>query len=179
MATLNIAGDNAGTKNRRSELSMPIIATATATVPRNGSMMRVSSVVSSSFPGVSANDGAKACVIGEAKTIPISTSTPVIRRSAFTTRLPRCHAASRPSVVSARVNVGTNAAVIAPSAKRSRNRFGIRNATLKASISMPPLAPKNAASTISRATPSTRLAMVATLMSPADRASVTLIVCEA
>ena len=51
MATLNIAGDSAGMKNRCSEFSIPIIATATATVVRNGSIIRVSSVVSSSFPG--------------------------------------------------------------------------------------------------------------------------------
>ncbi len=38
-------------KNRCSEFSIPIIATATATVVRNGSINRVSSVVSSSLPG--------------------------------------------------------------------------------------------------------------------------------
>ena len=35
------------------------------------------------------------------------------------------------------MNVGTNAALIAPSANRSRTRFGILNATLKASIALP------------------------------------------
>ena len=39
VATLNIAGESAGMKNRRSEFSMPITATATATVVRNGSMI--------------------------------------------------------------------------------------------------------------------------------------------
>jgi hypothetical protein len=38
------------------------------------------------------------------------------------------------------VKAGTKAAVIAPSAKRSRSRFGIRKATLYASIAA--LAPK-------------------------------------
>ena len=37
VATLNIAGDSDGMKKRRSEFSIPIIATATATVVRNGS----------------------------------------------------------------------------------------------------------------------------------------------
>ena len=96
VATLNIAGDSAGMKNRRSEFSMPIIATATATVARNGSMMRVNWVVSSSFPGVSANHGAIACVIGWAKTIPRTTSAPGDSRSALMTRLPSRHAASGP-----------------------------------------------------------------------------------
>ena len=41
IATLNIAGDNAGTKKCPSELSMPINAAATATSVRNGKMMRV------------------------------------------------------------------------------------------------------------------------------------------
>ena len=51
LATLNIAGDSAGTKKRSSELSMPISAAATATSVRKGSMIRVSRIVSSSLPG--------------------------------------------------------------------------------------------------------------------------------
>ncbi len=51
VATLNIAGDSAGMKNRWSEFSMPITAAAIATNVRNGSMIRVSRTVSSSFPG--------------------------------------------------------------------------------------------------------------------------------
>ena len=38
---------------------------------------------------------------------------------------------------SCRMNTGTKAALIAPSANRSRTRFGIRNATLKASMALP------------------------------------------
>ena len=52
-----------------------------------------------------------------------------------------------------------NAAESAPSANRSRSRLGTRNATLNASVAIP--APKNAAITCSRASPSTRDAMVA------------------
>ncbi len=91
------------------------------------------------------------------------------------TRLPSRHALSRPCVVKVALKVGTNAAVIAPSAKRSRSRLGTRKATLKASISGPLPAPKIAASTVSRATPRTRLAIVAMLMRPAERASRELI----
>src|SRR5262245_17376114 len=59
-----------------------------------------------------------------------------------------------------------NAAESAPSANRSRRRFGTRNATLNASVAMP--APKNAAITCSRARPSTRDAMVAIETRPAS-----------
>ena len=159
-------------KNRCSEFSIPIIATATATVVRNGSINRVSSVVSSSFPGTPANSfpDAMAWVIGPANTTPRTTRTPVATSRALMTRLPSRQALSRPCVVRVAVNVGTNAAVIAPSANRSRRRFGTLNATLNASISGPLAAPKIAANTVSRATPRTRLAIVAILIRPADRA---------
>jgi hypothetical protein len=54
VAMLNIAGASAGTKNRFSEFNMPIKTAATATSVRNGSMMRVSRMVSSSLPGTAA-----------------------------------------------------------------------------------------------------------------------------
>ena len=40
--TLNMAGDMAGTKNLRSEFSMPMNAAATAISMRNGMLTRVS-----------------------------------------------------------------------------------------------------------------------------------------
>ena len=58
-------------------------------------------------------------------------------------RRPSCQAASRPWPVSVRVNAGTKAALMAPSAKRSRRRLGMRNATVNASITSP--APNNPA----------------------------------
>ena len=165
---MNIAGDSDGMKKRRSEFSIPIIATATATVVRNGAMTRVSCVVSSSLPGTSANSEAMSAVIGPANTMARRDSVPVMTSSALMTRLPSRQACSRPRVSMVRVNAGTNAAVIAPSAKRSRSRLGMRKATLNASIAA--LAPKKYARTVSRTTPSTRLAIVARLMRPADRA---------
>ncbi len=63
-----------------------------------------------------------------------TTIAPVATSSVLMTRLPRRHAASRPRVWRVFVNVGTKAAVMAPSAKRSRTRLGTRNATLKASM---------------------------------------------
>ena len=128
--TLNIAGETAGIKNRCSEFSMPISAAASATIVRNGNMMRVSITVSSSLPGTAAYFAANAVVMGQAKTRPIATTASVANTRALITILPRRHARSRPSRVSVRVNVGTNAALIAPSANRSRTRFGILKATL-------------------------------------------------
>ena len=66
-----------------------------------------------------------------------ATSSAVTTSSAFSTLLPSRHASSLPCRVRWRVKVGTNAALIAPSANRSRTRFGIRNATMNASISLP------------------------------------------
>ena len=57
VATLNIAGDSEGMKNRCSEFSIPIIADRDRHVVRKGSITCVSSVVSSSLPGTAANFG--------------------------------------------------------------------------------------------------------------------------
>src|SRR5271154_3583046 len=61
--------------------------------------------------------------------------------------------------------VVTKAVDSAPSANKSRSRFGMRNATVKASIAAPP--PNNAAQMSSRASPSTRLHMTASPITPA------------
>ena len=87
--------------------------------------------------------------------------------AAVMARRPSRQAASRPSRSSVRLKVGTKAAVIAPSANRSRTRLGRRNATLKASIWW--LAPNACASTCSRTSPRTRLAIVALPARPAAR----------
>ncbi len=174
---MNIAGESAGRKNRCSAFNIPITATATATVVRNGIMIRVSWVVSSSLPSIAANSSPEAIarVMGSANTIARTTIAPVTTSSVLMTRLPRRHAASRPRVWRVFVNVGTKAAVMAPSAKRSRTRLGTRNATLKASMAGVAEAPNRLANTISRTTPSSRLAIVAIPMRPADRASRELI----
>jgi acetaldehyde dehydrogenase (acetylating) len=96
VARLNVAGDNDGMKNRCSEFSIPIMAAATATVVRNGSITCVSSVVSSSLPGTRANLGAISEVMGPANTIPAIANVPVMTSSALITRLPKRHACSRP-----------------------------------------------------------------------------------
>ena len=63
------------------------------------------------------------------------------------------------------LKVVTKAVDSAPSANRSRSRFGMRNAAVKASIMPPP--PNNAAQISSRARPSNRLHITARPMIPA------------
>src|SRR5689334_11988371 len=67
-------------------------------------------------------------------------------------------AACGPSALSMPANSGTNAALNAPSPNSRRNRFGNFSATKNASATGP--APSIAAISMSRAKPSTRLAMV-------------------
>ena len=85
--------------------------------------------VSASLPISAKSVGANTGVSGSAKTMPITTSTPVTASRPFTTCDPSRHAASLPAVVRWRVNVGTNAALIAPSANRSRSSVGMRVAS--------------------------------------------------
>ena len=98
VATLNIAGDSAGTKNRRSEFSIPIIAAATASMVRNGSMIRVSWVVSSSLPGTRRELPGRARMrdLRREDDPEHDQRSPVTTSSAFMTRLPSRQAASRP-----------------------------------------------------------------------------------
>ena len=128
-------------------------------------------MVSSSLPGVSANSGANAPVICGANSIPRIASTAVTRISAFMARLPRPR-----GLLSLR---GQQSGEGRHESCRHRalgeqvpSRFGTRKATLNASICA--LAPNTAARTISRTTPSRRLAIVAAPISPADFASLEL-----
>src|SRR4029079_2168501 len=97
-----------------------------------------------------------------------TTSMPVTTSSALITLLPSPHADVRSPDASCRMKTGTNAALIAPSANKSRTRFGIRKATLKASMAFP--APNIDASTWSRTRPRMRLVIVAAAGEPAERA---------
>src|SRR5262245_35598613 len=138
---------------------------------RNGIMIRDSQTVSAICPGIATYSlVTKRPTSGSAKMMPITTRTPVISSSALVALTPRRIADGLPSVVRRRVKVGTNAALITPSANRSRSRFGTRKAIRYASMSL--LAPNKPASTCSRTTPKSRLASVAALPEAAERASV-------
>ncbi len=93
-----MAGDMAGTKNRRSELSIPLSATATATSIRKGSTIRVMLTVSDSkfWPSGPENSFGSRLSRGSAKIIPRMTRVPVTTIRALRTRLPRRQAAACP-----------------------------------------------------------------------------------
>src|SRR5450631_2869711 len=81
------------------------------------------------------------------------------------TLLARRQAAASPLRAMVLLKVVTNAVESAPSANRSRSRFGIRKAAVNASMAAPP--PNNAAQICSRASPRTRLHITATPITPA------------
>ena len=88
-----------------------------------------------------------------------------IRDSMVNTIRARSNASSLLLSVKYSVKTGMNAMVSDPSAKRRRNRFGIRRATKKASAAIPD--PKIVAMTISRTSPRIRLRSVKKAMTPA------------
>src|SRR5207248_840028 len=159
----------AGTPKRWRVLRMPIATAASATRRRKGNMMRVSATVSSTLPGMSAKPGAMAVTSAGANQMPASVMALTTIASAFTTRLASRQAAASPSCSRRQVKVVTKAAESAPSANRSRSRFGMRKAVMKASSSRP--APKKTANACSRTSPRTRLTSTAALTTPARRAS--------
>ena len=131
--TLKSAGERAGQPKRSSAFSMPIATAAKETRGRNGIMIRVSRIVSAVFPAAPSNPGAIFDTIHGAKTTPRTTSADRTTARNVRTRLARRKAPSRPCSFTARTYVGTKAAERAPSAKRSRRRFGIRKPIRKAS----------------------------------------------
>src|SRR6202020_2921429 len=91
--------------------------------------------------------------------------TPSTTAVSVATLLARRHAASLPPRAMVLLKVVTKAVDSAPSANRSRSRFGMRKAAVKASIAMPP--PNSAAKICSRKSPSSRLHITARPMMPA------------
>ncbi len=81
--------------------------------------------------------------------------------------LARRKADASPSRLIMRLKTVMNAVESAPSANRSRSRFGMRNAMVKASSSKAP--PNSAAKTCSRANPNRRLHITARPTMPAAR----------
>src|SRR5262249_9525265 len=102
-----------------------------------------------------------------ANTIPSTVITLMNTAVSVATLFARRHADSSPSTAIFCENVVMNAVESAPSAKRSRNKFGNRNAIRNASRFLP--APKRPANTISRIRPSTRLDRMATPTTPVAR----------
>ena len=97
--------------------------------------------------------------------MPATHNAPSTRTVSVATLLASRQAAPSPSRAMVLLKVVTKAVESAPSANRSRSRFGMRNATVKASIMPPP--PNNAAQICSRPSPSNRLHITARPMIPA------------
>ena len=100
-----------------------------------------------------------------ADSIPAITSTLRTMVASVATLFASRQAAASPSRAVVFEKVVTNAVDSAPSANRSRSRFGIRNAMVNASMTRPP--PNRAAKIASRASPSTRLHSTARPTMPA------------
>jgi len=118
------------------ELSIPMTRAASDTRRMNGNMMRVSCTVSAAFSG--SKPGAIVATSCGEKTTPARHNTPSTTAVSVAVLFARRHAASSPPRAIVLLKVVTNAVDSAPSANRSRNRFGMRNAAVKASIAAPP-----------------------------------------
>ena len=129
--TLKSAGASAGAVKRDWAFSMPMATAESETSSRNGIMIRVRRAANSASSGP--NPGASSRTITGAATSPQSTTPPTTTRTSPTSPLASRRASSLPRFAWASAKVGTNADESAPSAKRSRSRFGMRNATTKAS----------------------------------------------
>ena len=140
----------------------PMTSAASDTSRMKGNMICVSCAVRAALSG--ANPGASSATSGCANKMPSRHSAPSTSTVKVATLSAKRHAARSPSRAMVFEKVVTNAVDSAPSANRSRSRFGMRKATVKASIAAPP---NNAAQISSRASPSTRLLMIASPITPA------------
>jgi hypothetical protein len=120
--------------------------------------MRVSSTARSNFSGVSLKPGARAYMSQGMAISASAVSSSSANRSPASASSANERAACGPSASRRPANMGTKAALNAPSPNRRRNRLGRRKATKNASATTP--VPSTAAIIMSRAKPSTRLTMV-------------------
>ena len=147
-------------------LSMPITSAASDTSNMNGHMMRVSEIVSAVLSGDQLPHVKSSTSCG-ANTIPSNVIALMKTAVSVATLFANRHADSSPSTAIFFENVVMNAVESAPSANKSRNKFGKRNAIRNASRFRP--APKRPANTISRIKPSSRLDRIARPTTPAAR----------
>ncbi len=127
--------------------------------------MRVRLTVRKNFSGELINPGATTFMITGERRIPKTATTARIMERSHMADLASLKASSLPLTVKYSVNTGINAMLREPSAKSLLSRFGILNATKKASALSP--APKNHAMTTSLIKPNTRLNKVAAPTTPA------------
>src|SRR5437667_5326744 len=145
---------------------MPITSAASDTSSMNGHIIRVSKIVSAVLSGDQAPQVKSSTNCG-ANTMPSNVTALMNTAVSVATLFARRHADGSPSTAIFFENVVMNAVESAPSANKSRNKFGNRNAIKKASRLRP--APNNPANTISRISPSTRLDRMAMPTTPVAR----------
>src|SRR5207244_11055330 len=132
----------------------------------NGHMIRVSKIVSAVLSGDQAPHVKSSTSCG-ANTIPSNVTALMKTAVSVATLFARRHADWSPSTAIFFENVVMNAVESAPSANKSRNRLGKRNAIKNASRFFP--APNKPANTVSRIRPSTRLERTAMPTTPVAR----------
>src|SRR6266436_9696241 len=147
-------------------LSMPITNAASDTSNMNGHMMRVSKIVSAVLSGDQLPHVKRSTSCG-ANTIPSSVTALMNTAVSVPTLFASRHADSSPSTAIFFENVVMKAVDSAPSANKSRSKFGNRNAIRNASRFFP--APNRLANTISRIKPSTRLHRMEMATTPVAR----------
>ena len=151
----------AGAAKTFREFSIPITNAASETSRMKGYMICVSTIVAAASCG--AKPGARTLINCFAKTIPsrltrlMNTAARVIIFEAST------QAEASPSFWILWEKTVTNAVESAPSANKSRRRFGARNAIRKSPIEA---VPKRELNRTSRTSPSTRLHITAMAMTP-------------
>src|SRR5439155_12058936 len=146
--------------------SIPITSAASDTSNMNGHMIRVSEMVSAVLSGDQLPHVKRSTSCG-ANTMTSSVTALMKTAVSVATLFASRHADSSPSVAIFRENVVMNAVESAPSANKSRKRFGNRNAIRNASRFLP--APKSPAKTCSRINPRMREHITATPTTPVAR----------
>src|SRR5213592_4715491 len=156
----------AGGPNTCFAFRIPITSAASETINMNGHMIRVSWIVSSVLSGDQLPHVNRSTSCG-ANTMPSSVIALMNTAVSVATLFARRHADWSPSTAIFFENVVMNAVESAPSANKSRKRFGNRNAIRNASRYFP--APNKPANTISRIRPRTRLDRMAIPTTPVAR----------
>ena len=146
--------------------NIPMTSAASETSSMNGHMIRVSKMVSSVLSGGQLHHVSRSTSCG-AKMMPSSVTTLMKTAVSVATLFASRQADSSPSVAIFPENVVMKAVERAPSANRSRNKFGRRNAIKNASRFFP--APKSPAKICSRISPRTRLHRTASPTIPVAR----------
>ncbi len=165
--TFSSTGVTAGTAKRPNMFSAPA-AHATSDMHRMyGNIHRVSSVARSNTGGVFKKPLAISTTRAGAATTPSAETASTVQNSAEATCESSSRASSEPPVDCVWAKIGTKACENAPSANRRRSRFGRRNATEKASMSL--AAPKMRAISTSRTSPVMRDTRVSPLTATVAR----------